>query len=227
MSFTQRVWKLAVRSLAAVLALCGALHVDAAHGEDANSLVKPTNASAVVVAPAPQPGKSPVRPQIAHVGTPVANHYVKADSVGLAIAIVPDPLVPRYGRMFDLYVLALELGMLKDGYVLDRFSFPWSEELRREGDPTLQNTGPLESNIGTGSYGLMIFRCDAWRADVCNHPGAGAPESKHPALARTRIRALYIVTETATSGVAPFAFECAIRQIETDTGIESPKWSAL
>lgn len=134
MSSNQGVWKLTVRSLAAALTLCGALHVDAAHSADANSLEPPINASAVVVAPAPPSHKPPIRPQIAHVGEPVANRYLKADSVGLALAIVPDPLVPRYGRLFDLHVLALELGMLKDGYVLDRFSFPWSSELRRDSD---------------------------------------------------------------------------------------------
>jgi hypothetical protein len=224
MSFTQGVWNLTVRSLAAVLTLCGALHVDAAHSADANSLEKPTNASAIVVAPAPQSHKPPIRPQISHVGAPVANHYLKADSIGLALAIVPDPLVPRYGRLFDLHVLALELGMLKDGYVLDRFSFPWSEELRRDSDLALKNMDPLHSNITAGSYGLMIFRCDAWRGDACNYPHSS--ESKHPALAGTRIRALYIVTETATSGVARIAFECAIRRMETDTGNESPNWPA-
>jgi hypothetical protein len=158
------------------------------------------------------------------LGAPVANHYLKADSVGLALAIVPDPLVPRYGRLFDLHVLALELGMLKDGYVLDRFSFPWGEELRRDSDRALKNSNPLDSNITTGSYGLMIFRCDAWRGDACNYPRSS--ESKQPALAGTRIRALYIVTETATSGVARVAFECAIRRMETDTGNESANWPA-
>ncbi len=226
MSSNQGVWKLTVRSLAAALTLCGALHVDAAHSADANSLEPPINASAVVVAPAPPSHKPPIRPQIAHVGEPVANRYLKADSVGLALAIVPDPLVPRYGRLFDLHVLALELGMLKDGYVLDRFSFPWSSELRRDSDlAALGKTDAPESNFKAGSYGLMIFRCDAWRGDACNYPHSS--ESKHPAPSGTRIRALYIVTETATSGVARTAFECALRQMETDTGHESPDWPPL
>jgi hypothetical protein len=222
MSFTLWVWKLTVRSVALALALCGALHVGTAHGADPNSLEKPTNASEIVVAPAPQSRKPPIRPQISHVGVPVANHYLKADSVGLALAIVPDPLVPRYGRLFDLHVLALELGMLKDGYVLDRFSFPWSDELRRDSDPTSKSTDSLDSNISSGSYGLMIFRCDAWRGDACNYPGSHASKPEHPALGHTRIRALYIVTDTATSGVSRFAFECAIRRMETDAGIMFP-----
>lgn len=72
----------------------------------------------------------------------------------------------------------------------------------------------------------MIFRCDAWRGDACNYPRSEASESTLPLLARTRIRALYIVTETATSGVARFALECAIRRMEADTGIKSPDWPA-
>jgi hypothetical protein len=54
MSFTLREWKLTVRSSALALTLGGALHVGAAHGADPNSLEKPTNASEIVVTPAPQ-----------------------------------------------------------------------------------------------------------------------------------------------------------------------------
>src|ERR1044071_5477814 len=57
----------------------------------------------------------------------LAQLYPEAGHIGLAIAIVPDPHVPRYRRRFDLEVQAIQLGMLNDGYVLDRYSFPWNE----------------------------------------------------------------------------------------------------
>src|SRR5882757_4616120 len=53
-----------------------------------------------------------------------------ADQISLAVAVVPDPLVPRYRRLYDLDLVAIELGMLRNGYVLDRFYLPWSEQLR-------------------------------------------------------------------------------------------------
>jgi len=38
--------------------------------------------------------------------------------------------VPRYRRLYDLSVEAIELGMLEGGYVLDRYSLPWEEKLK-------------------------------------------------------------------------------------------------
>ena len=55
----------------------------------------------------------------------LAKLYPQAGSIGLALAIVPDPHIPRYRRIFDLQVQAITLGMLNDGYVLDRYAFPW------------------------------------------------------------------------------------------------------
>jgi len=173
-------------------------------------------ASVVLVAPAVSARNRGIHSQLTHVATPVADHYIRADSVALALAIVPDPLVPRYRRLYDLNILALELGMLADGYVLDRFSLPWSEELRQDPSGTPAGADSHGSNINSGSYGLMIFRCDAWRGDLCSYPGA-KPDADHPHDRSTRLRALYIVTETATSGVAPFPLECAILDMEAQT----------
>src|SRR5271167_4122933 len=61
----------------------------------------------------------------------IAHRYPQASSIGVAVALVPDPLVPRYRRLYDLSIMAIELGMLRDGFVLDRYSFPWSEELQQ------------------------------------------------------------------------------------------------
>ncbi|HEU4781560.1 MAG TPA: hypothetical protein VFS58_16880, partial [Steroidobacteraceae bacterium] len=69
----------------------------------------------------------------------LAKLYPGAGSIGLAVAILPDPQVPRYRRLFDLGVQAITLGMLHDGYVLDRYAFA------AETDPR--------------AFGLMVFRC--------------------------------------------------------------------
>ena len=45
--------------------------------------------------------------------------------------------------------------MLNDGYVLDRYSFPWSNV-----------EGALPDSERT-AFGLMVFRCDGWRGHVC------------------------------------------------------------
>ena len=63
----------------------------------------------------------------------LASLFPEAEQIGLAVAVVPDPLVPRYRRLYDLELVAIELGMLKKGYVLDRFYLPWNEKLRATG----------------------------------------------------------------------------------------------
>ena len=56
--------------------------------------------------------------------------YPKAAHIGVALAVLPDPTVPRYRRIYDLSIQAIELGMLRDGYVLDRFYLPWNHSVR-------------------------------------------------------------------------------------------------
>jgi hypothetical protein len=173
----------------------------------------------------------------------IARMYPHASSVGVAIAVVPDPLVPRYRRLYDLSIKAIELGMLKDNYVLDRYSFPWSEELQADSalvgpasvpGPLLSTSGPPQPNpavppndANRSAYGLMVFRCDAWRGDVCGYPeqmssaGPGAPpviEPRDKKSVSTQLRVLYVVTDTATQGVAPRQLRCAIRKIQQQVG---------
>jgi hypothetical protein len=194
-----------------------------------------------------------VHSQIPNVAVPIGVRYPRAATIGLAIVVVPDPLVPRYRRLYDLSISALELGMLKDGYVLDRYSFPWDEELRRAANPDSpaaqadkkddRGEAVESSGLNSGSYGLIVFRCDTWRGDVCRYPDARAahddppngnppssippsrdpqssgPQSSGPQSsgAAAHFRALYVVTETATSGVARRQLRCAIRKIESQT----------
>lgn len=138
--------------------------------------------------------------------------YPEAGSIGLAIAIVPDPHVPRYRRLFDLEVQAITLGMLDDGYVLDRYAFPWNEDAK--------------GNSDDGAFGLMIFRCDAWRDKQCtdsDRTGAGADDADQSPKA-TRMRAIYFVTDTATWGVSKSPLLCAAREINAQlTGVRSDR----
>ena len=129
----------------------------------------------------------------------LAELYPEAGHIGLAVAIVPDPHVPRYRRLFDLELQAIQLGMLNDGYVLDRYSFPWSDPAPRTEDP--------------GAFGLMIFRCDGWRGRPCMDTSAQRPRSARQRIPSTRIRALYFITDTATWGVSRPQLVCAAKQI--------------
>lgn len=125
--------------------------------------------------------------------------YPEAGNIGVTVAVVPDPQVPRYRRLFDLGIQAITLGMLNDGYVLDRYSFA------AESDP--------------GAYGLMIFRCDGWRGHLCQDPSTltakPRPKSggRRPMSATTRVRAVYLVTDTATWGVATRPLRNATQRI--------------
>src|SRR5262249_19739352 len=155
--------------------------------------------------------------------------FPAAVQISFAVAVVPDPLVPRYRRPYDLEVAALELGMLEDGYVLDRFYLPWNDELRTDE----QHTEPSDGSAQIRSllqlvpmkyrYGLMIFRCDGWRLRDELNPGraAGQIGTGSPCNAPindsstrgSRIRALYIVTDSAKKGIESGALLCAIERI--------------
>jgi hypothetical protein len=128
----------------------------------------------------------------------VANLYPQAGHIGFAVAIVPDPNVPRYRRLFDLNIQAITLGMLDDGYVLDRYAFPW--------------TGKTDG-ADRYKFGLMIFRCDAWRGRTCAHSSSSHTKSPRQPIQSTRIRAIYFVTDTATWGVSTGQLGCATRRI--------------
>jgi hypothetical protein len=156
---------------------------------------------------------------------PIAKKYPEASSISMAIAIVPDPLVPRYRRPYDLSIKAIELGMLKDNFVLDRYSFPWSQQLEQDaalsesaasgGASPASGGGAQAGDAAHGAFGLMVFRCDSWRGDACGFPG-DAP--KTPEQKNTLLRALYIVTDTATQGVATLELRCAIEKIQAQLG---------
>src|SRR5690349_7484329 len=94
--------------------------------------------------------------------------YPEAGHIGLAVAIVPDPHVPRYRRLFDLEVQAIQLGMLNDGYVLDRYAFA--------------------SETDAQAFGLLIFRCDGWRGYPCQNESTLAMKPAAEIAATTRIR---------------------------------------
>jgi hypothetical protein len=126
-------------------------------------------------APAEPPGIRSLEPQ-----APLKGLFPTASHIAVGVAILPDPRVPRYRRLYDLAIVAIELGMLEEGYVLDNYSLPWVST-------------DAKQKTHKEPYGLLVFRCDTWRTSSC----AGKPERDD----RTRIRALYVVTDTATYGV--------------------------
>jgi len=71
----------------------------------------------------PPPVGKPVPSQV-DPGSDLAKLYPQAGSISVALAVVSDPNIPRYRRIFDMQVQAITLGMLNDGYVLDRYALP-------------------------------------------------------------------------------------------------------
>jgi hypothetical protein len=165
---------------------------------------------------------------------PLADLSPAADPISVGIVILPDPLVPRYRRLYDLSISALELGMLRQGYVLDRYSLPWIRRWppKKGAKDAAASDGsegaapaasqqermppkkePMDTASGDGTegpapapsqqdfddplrnepFGLMVFRCDAWREQACGSA---------PKVDGSRFRALYVITDTATYGVS-------------------------
>jgi hypothetical protein len=166
--------------------------------------------------PPPLPPK-PATPSQVDANSSLSRLYPQAGSIGLAVAIAPDPNVPRYRRLFDLEIQAITLGMLHDGYVLDRYAFP---EPKPGSEPE------------PGAFGLLIFRCDGWREHLCQDT-ATPPADGTRVRQTTRVRAIYIVSDTATWGVATRPITCATRiiraqlaGIEPEPGADCPKESS-
>ena len=134
---------------------------------------------------------------------PVATYYdPHATQVDFAIASIPDPRVPRHRRQYDNAIAAISQGMLIDGFVLDKFAFPWAKDLLPSvGSESKDDPNTELKVVDDPRYGLMLFRHDSWRE------ASAAPH-------QVEIRALYVVTETGTYGVQPAALASAIAAID-------------
>jgi hypothetical protein len=162
--------------------------------------------------------------------------YPNADSIGLALAVVPDPRVPRYKRIYDLAIQAVEMGMLRDGFVLDRYYLPWNtsanvdpgasavpeegksarEQTESEPEQRRKVRSKHDATLHPGTFGLLTFRCDGWRQDNCGFPGTSNQHS------RATIRAIYLVTDIETRGISRHPFTCALSQVRrelNDSGV--------
>jgi hypothetical protein len=168
-----------------------------------------------------------------HPAMNLSSLFPDADRISLALVVVPDPLVPRYRRLYDLELVAIELGMLRNGYVLDRFYLPWNEKLRAPKDPQQPSGEDTQAlPFDRSAYGLLLFRCDSWRHvedKDASHPDgqsngqrANVPtsqcdsatdQSSDAAGNGTRFRALYVVTDTSTKGVENRALRCVTDRI--------------
>ncbi|MFL6606258.1 MAG: hypothetical protein ACJ8R9_33710 [Steroidobacteraceae bacterium] len=159
--------------------------------------------------------------------------FPRASQISLGVAVVPDPMVPRYRRLYDLSVEAIELGMLDAGYVLDRYSLPWGEQLQAQLESTARPSTDKDDSAAAEDaqgaektdstteaatseksdavpsdvpYGLLVFRCDLWRKSECSK-NQGPKQRSH-------IRALYVVTDTATYGLSDHGLRKAARRIK-------------
>jgi len=172
---------------------------------------------------------------VADSGTPVGPvlappHDLKLDAdiqklygesrtnVSFAIVTLPDPRVPRHHRAYDTDLTALTDGMIRAGFVLDDFNFPWDSDP----DTVVENLGVAAKTPKPGpkpeqkfKFGLMAFRRDCWR-------GGRKPKDTYvacPSLQKIEIRALYVVPERATSGLDVDAFRQAVTRIS-----KQPAW---
>ena len=100
--------------------------------------------------------------------------------------------------------------MLNDGYVLDRYAFPSTSSAVAEKDARSPQSTPTREQ---GAFGLLIYRCDGWRGYLCQDPSTFAPDSVARSGLTTRVRAIYVVTDTATWGVSARPLSCATRRI--------------
>ncbi len=132
---------------------------------------------------------------------PVAQSFSEINTLSLSLVAIPDPRVPRHRRNFDLTVAALIKGMLDNDYVLDRYGFPWHTPDAKDGQAR-KDAANLQSDC---RFGVMLFRKDNWRVQ---NAGNSEPGKRAPSF-----RALYLLPETATYGVARSPALAALRHM--------------
>ena len=150
---------------------------------------------------------------------PIKEYFADSKlSIELALAAIPDPRVPRHRRQYDNAITAINQGMLRNGFVLDLYGFPWSKDLQSgpesaareshgpEGKSSLQEESRYA--VDDDHYGLMIFRRDRWR-------------DKELQTREIEVRALYVIPETATHGLQRAALRSAILKINAQV-VDSP-----
>ena len=64
----------------------------------------------------------------------------------------------------------------------------------------------------------MVFRCDGWRGHVCQDLATLPADADPVSALTTRVRAIYLVTDTATWGVSTPPLICAARRIREHLG---------
>ena len=150
---------------------------------------------------------SQVNPEVA-----VTSLYPIHSDVSMAIMAVPDPRVPRHRPQYDLAMVAAIHGMLDAGYALDRYSFPWQDQM--DGN----NKGERVVDTDNCRFGLMLFRRDDWRLGPNETKGKNTFAVPDARRQPASIRALYIVPETNTYGLPSGTLQLAMSMIAAQQG---------
>lgn len=138
-------------------------------------------------------------------------------AVQFALASIPDPRVPRHRRQYDNAIAAINQGMLHSGFVLDRYAFPWAQDLQSKAATALSQVSNGAAEVDRAArlpvqlddrYGLMLFRRDLWREPVLN-------------TLDVEVRAVYLLPETATYGVQARALTAALEKIDRQLAAHS------
>jgi hypothetical protein len=113
-------------------------------------------------------------------------------SCSFLIATLPDPIDSRFGYMFDMRIDALQRAVETQGYVMDRFWYPW--EAYKKGK---EKAGP---GHGQRTYreqpGVILFRRSTRPAD--------------DAKLQDELLVVFLVGELPNSGVHKNAFQTAL-----------------
>jgi hypothetical protein len=117
----------------------------------------------------------------------IAQLFPTARLIQYAIVTVADPRVPRHRRLYDNAITAISQGMLINGFVLDRYEFPWQSDLKQPGTGFLAE---LDSVSNDKRFGLMVFRRDNWRYDEKSNDlrSHASPGRRNSAIAAEDLR---------------------------------------
>lgn len=133
-------------------------------------------------------------------GIDVRTLFPRAARIVYAVALIADPRVPRHRRFYDNQITAMSQGMLANGFVLDRYQFPWQDALKSSSGSGFA----LDDIAKDARFGLAIYRRDNWRYDT--------------SVSTSDVRAIYLVPETATYGAQTGALAGALRKIAVQFG---------
>ncbi|WP_165226612.1 hypothetical protein [Aquisphaera insulae] len=143
-------------------------------------------------------------------GTPGRNYGFRA-----MIATIASPMHSTNSFRFDELLAPMQRAAEAEGFVLDRYHFPWGEprspKPSKDHQSTTNPADPMSAR-GVGEFGTLLFRRRPGATTSSDPPGDGPVSGDGPV--NVDLLVVLLCTETPTAGVDRKSLEQALKAVE-------------